>query len=126
MLIIIKEASRRIPHMAISADAQDEQYQLGGDSEKNTSQVCATSLYQDGFVLGFMLDGQKLRCADNWLLFNHAGPSQASLDGQTKSFTHEGHSSQALLPAIGIDGSSSIRSFIHSIVLDRITFEHRQ
>ena len=51
MLIIIEEASRRIPQMVISADAQDEQYQLGGGSKKNTSQVCATSFYQDGFVL---------------------------------------------------------------------------
>ena len=54
MLIIIEETSRRFPHMVISADAQDEQYQLEGGSEKNTSQVCATRLYQDEFVLGFM------------------------------------------------------------------------
>jgi hypothetical protein len=50
MLIIIEESSRRIPHMVISADAQDEHY----ESEKNTSQVCGTSLNQDGFVLGSM------------------------------------------------------------------------
>ncbi len=44
MLIIIEEASRRIPHIVISADAQDEQYQLGGGSEriqvKFAPQVC--------------------------------------------------------------------------------------
>ena len=50
MLMIIEETSRRIPHMVISADAQDEQYQLEDGSEKNTSQVCATNFYQDGFV----------------------------------------------------------------------------
>jgi len=100
LIVIIEEASRRIPHMVISADAQYEQYQLGGGSEKNTSQVCATS------------------CTKTDLSWD--------LDGQTKSFMHEGHSSQVLLRVIEIDDSSFIHSFIHLIILGRMTCEHRQ
>lgn len=48
------------------------------------------------------------------------------LDGQTKSFMHEGHSSQVLLRVIEIDDSSFIHSFIHLIILGRMTCEHRQ
>lgn len=39
MLVIIEEASRRIPHTVVLADAQNEECQLGGGSEKNTGQA---------------------------------------------------------------------------------------